>query len=170
MTKGLTASTFDLLHSGHVKMLEQAKQKCDYLIVGLHVDPSIERKEKNKPIQNVVERYTQLKALKYVDEIIPYTTEQELLDILQLNEIQIRIIGEEYKDKDFTGKAYCDSKNIEMYYNSREHRFSSSELRARTYGNNDDTVTYDGTAIYTDWLVNRDVYAEFPVNWHKIPE
>ena len=106
-------------------MLQEAKQQCDYLICGLHFNPKWERKEKNKPIQNIVERYTQLKAVKYVDEIIPYSTERELLDILELYPIDIRIIGEEYRDKDFTGKDM----GIEIYYNKRQHRFSSNELR-----------------------------------------
>ena len=126
---GITFSAFDLLHSGHIKMLEEAKTQCDYLIVGLQTDPTIDRPEKNKPVQTVVERYIQLKGCKYVDEIIPYTTEQDLEDILQSFKVDIRIVGDEYKNKIFTGRSYCESKGIKLYYNKREHRFSSTLLR-----------------------------------------
>ena len=129
MKIGITFSTFDLFHAGHVKMLEEAKKKCDYLIVGLQLDPSIDRPEKNKPTQSIIERYVQLKGCKFIDEIIPYVTEEDLMDILSSFKIDIRIIGEEYKEKDFTGKEYCKKKGIEIYYNKREHRFSSSALR-----------------------------------------
>ena len=129
MKTGITFSTFDLFHAGHVKMLEEAKTKCDYLIVGLQLDPSIDRPEKNKPTQSVIERYVQLKGCKFIDEIIPYITEEDLMDVLSSFKIDIRIIGEEYKEKDFTGKEYCKKKGIEIYYNKREHRFSSSALR-----------------------------------------
>lgn len=126
---GITFSTFDLFHAGHVKMIEEAKLQCDYLIVGLQLDPSIDRSEKNKPTQSIIERYIQLKGSKYIDEIIPYVTEADLMDILTSFKIDIRIIGEEYKNKLFTGKDYCKEKGIEIYYNKREHRFSSSALR-----------------------------------------
>ena len=129
MKTGITFSTFDLFHAGHVKMLEEAKSKCDYLIVGLQLDPSIDRPEKNKPSQSIIERYVQLRGCKYIDEIIPYITEEDLIDVLSSFKIDIRIIGEEYLDKSFTGKEYCEKKNIEIYYNKREHRFSSSALR-----------------------------------------
>jgi len=129
MKTGITFSTFDLFHAGHVKMLEEAKTKCDYLIVGLQLDPSIDRPEKNKPTQSIIERYVQLKGSKFVDEIVPYVTEEDLMDILNSFKIDIRIIGEEYKEKDFTGKEYCQKKGIDIYYNKREHRFSSSALR-----------------------------------------
>jgi glycerol-3-phosphate cytidylyltransferase len=129
MKTGITFSTFDLLHAGHVKMLEEAKSQCDYLIVGLQLDPSIDRPEKNSPSQSIIERYIQLKGSKHVDEIVPYVTEQDLEDILRSFKLDIRIIGNEYKDKIFTGKDYCKKKGIEIYYNSRDHRFSSSGLR-----------------------------------------
>lgn len=132
-TVGITFSAFDLLHAGHVKMLEDAKSACDYLIVGLQTDPTIDRPEKNKPTQSVVERYIQLKACKFVDEIIPYATEQDLEDILQAYRIDVRIIGVEYKDKNFTGRSYCEQKNIKLLYNERNHRFSSSSLRKEVY-------------------------------------
>lgn len=131
MKTGITFSTFDLLHAGHIAMLKESKSVCDYLICGLHVDPQIERPQKNKPIQNLVERYIQLNAVKYVDEIIPYCLEDELKDILLTFPINIRIIGADYKGKDFTGKFICRDKGIEIYYNKRDHRFSSTELRER---------------------------------------
>ena len=129
MKVGITFSTFDLFHAGHVKMLEEAKRQCDYLIVGLQLDPSINRPEKNAPSQSIIERYIQLKGSKHVDEIVPYVSEQDLEDILKSFKIDLRIIGDEYKEKDFTGKDYCHEKEIEIYYNSRDHRFSSSGLR-----------------------------------------
>ncbi|MCT4699789.1 adenylyltransferase/cytidyltransferase family protein [Tenacibaculum haliotis] len=129
MRIGITFSAFDLLHAGHVKMLEDAKEQCDYLICGLQTDPTVDRPEKNKPIQSVVERYIQLKGCKYVDEIVPYTTEQDLEDVLQSFKIDVRILGDEYTDKNFTGRTYCEEKGITLFYNKREHRFSSSELR-----------------------------------------
>lgn len=131
MIIGFTCSTFDLLHAGHVQMLREAKEQCDYLIVGLQFDPSIDRPEKNKPIQTVVERYTQLNAVQYVDEIIPYQTEKDLEDILSMYHINIRILGEEYRDKDFTGKDICKKRSIQLFFNKRDHRFSSSDLRKR---------------------------------------
>ena len=131
MIVGFTASTFDLLHAGHVSMLREAKNQCDYLICGLQVDPSIDRPEKNSPVQTLVERYTQLTAIKYVDEIIPYQTEDDLLDILNMVDIDVRIIGAEYKDTSFTGRATCAKRGIEIYFNKRDHRFSTSDLRRR---------------------------------------
>ncbi|MEC8323279.1 MAG: adenylyltransferase/cytidyltransferase family protein [Bacteroidota bacterium] len=129
MKVGITFSTFDLLHAGHVKMLEEAKSVCDYLIVGLQLDPSIDRAEKNGPTQTIIERYIQLKGCIHVDEIIPYVTENDLLDILQSFKIDVRIVGDEYIEKQYTGRTYCEEKGIEVYYNSRDHRFSSSGLR-----------------------------------------
>jgi glycerol-3-phosphate cytidylyltransferase len=112
-------------------MLRDAKDQCDYLIVGLQFDPSIDRKEKNSPIQTIVERYTQLKAVSYVDEIVPYSTESDLEDILSLYPINVRILGEEYRDKDFTGKDICRKRDIDIHFNKRDHRFSSTDLRNR---------------------------------------
>mgnify|MGYP002027142130 CR=1 FL=1 len=131
MRIGFTCSTFDLLHAGHIQMLRDAKEQCDYLICGLQVDPSIDRPEKNSPVQTVVERFTQLNAVKYVDEIIPYQTEKDLEDILNMLHIDVRILGEEYKNKTFTGRAICAKRGIELFFNKREHRFSSSDLRDR---------------------------------------
>ena len=112
MKVGLTASTFDLLHAGHIEMLREAKSECDYLICGLQIDPSIDRPEKNKPVQTVVERYTQLSAVRFVDEIIPYLYESDLEDILQMRDIHVRILGEEYRNKDFTGRDICKARDI----------------------------------------------------------
>ena len=133
MKVGLTASTFDLLHAGHIAMLREAKENCDYLICGLQVDPSADRPNKNSPVQTIVERYAQLVAVKYVDEIIVYCTEADLLDIINMYPIDVRILGEEYKDKDFTGKDECRRRNIQLYFNKRDHRFSSSGLRQRVF-------------------------------------
>ena len=129
MKVGITFSTFDLLHAGHIKMLEEAKRQCDYLIVGLQLDPSIERPEKNSPSQSIIERYIQLKGCVHIDEIVPYVSEQDLEDILRSFKLDVRVIGEEYKDRQFTGKEYCKNKGIDIYYNKRDHRFSSSGLR-----------------------------------------
>ena len=131
MIRGFTCGTFDLLHAGHVLMFKEIKEQCDYLICGLQVDPSIDRPEKNSPVQTVVERFTQLNAVKYVDEIIPYQTEKDLEDILNMLHIDVRILGEEYKNKTFTGRAICAKRGIELFFNKREHRFSSSDLRDR---------------------------------------
>lgn len=125
---GFTCSTFDLLHTGHILMLEEAKAQCDYLICGLQIDPSVDRPEKNSPIQSYYERFIQLSAVKYVDKIIPYTTEEELLTILQTNDIDVRILGDEYETKQFTGN-YLD---MDYYFNKRTHNYSTSELRRRT--------------------------------------
>lgn len=131
MKVGFTCSTFDLLHSGHIMMLREAASVCDYLICGLQIDPSNDRAGKNKPLQSIVERHTQLSAVRYVDEIIPYEWEHDLEDILQSYPINVRILGEEYRDRQFTGKSFCETNGIELYYNKRKHRFSSSELRDR---------------------------------------
>ena len=131
MKVGITASTFDLLHAGHVAMLREAKTACDYLICALQNDPSVDRPEKNKPVQNIVERQAQLAAIKYVDEILVYNTEEELLDILGMYQIDVKIMGEEYRDKDFTGKDICKKRSILLYFNKRDHRFSTSDLRNR---------------------------------------
>jgi len=130
-TVGLTASTFDLLHAGHIAMLREAKTQCDYLICALQIDPTIDRPEKNKPVQTIVERFVQLQAVRYVDEIIPYQTEQDLEDILKMYQLDVRIIGEEYKSGKFTGRAICAARGIEIYFNHRDHRFSTSDLRQR---------------------------------------
>ena len=131
MKVGFTCSAFDMLHSGHIQMLRDAREQCDYLICGLQTDPSADRPEKNRPIQTIVERYTQLKAVQYVDEIIPYATEEDLKDILSMYHIDVRILGDEYREKDFTGKEICKRRDIALYFNKRDHRFSSSELRRR---------------------------------------
>jgi glycerol-3-phosphate cytidylyltransferase len=131
MKIGITCSSFDLLHAGHVMMLREAKSVCDYLICALQVDPSHDRPEKNSPVQTLVERYVQLDAVKYVDEIIVYQSEKDLEDILEMYPLDVRILGEEYKDKDFTGREICKKRGIQLHFNQRDHRFSSSGLRKR---------------------------------------
>ena len=131
MRIGFTCSTFDLLHAGHVMMLREAKAQCDYLICGLQVDPTLDRAEKNAPIQSIVEREAQLAAIKYVDEVIIYCTEADLCDIINMYPIDVRILGEEYRDRDFTGKDECKNRGIQLYFNKRDHRFSTSDLRKR---------------------------------------
>ena len=131
MIVGFTASSFDLFHSGHVAMLKEAKANCEYMIVGMQTDPTIDRPEKNKPIQSVFERYVQLEGCKYIDEIIPYETEKDLEDIFLTYKIDVRFIGEEYKDKEFTAKQLCVDKNIKIHYNKRQHSFSTTNLRKR---------------------------------------
>ncbi len=131
---GITFSTFDLLHAGHIAMLSEAKNHCDYLICGLQTDPTIDRPEtKNKPIQSIVERQIQLAACRYVDEVVVYSTEQDLIDLLLILPVDTRILGVEYADKDFTGKSECVLRGIEIIYNGRDHSFSSSSLRKRVY-------------------------------------
>ena len=132
MTVGITFSTFDLLHAGHIAMLEECKRNCDYLIVCLQTDPTIDRPDsKNKPSQTLYERWIQLNACIHVDKIIPYSTEADVIDILLSQKINIRFIGEEYRTKDFTGKYECMKMGIELFFNSRQHRFSTTELRRR---------------------------------------
>lgn len=129
---GITFSTFDLLHAGHIAMLSEAKRHCDYLIAALQTDPTIDRPDsKNKPVQSIVERQIQLQAVRYVDEIVVYETEKDLEDILLTLPVNVRILGIEYKDKEFTGRAICEKRGIDLIYNSRDHSFSSSNLRKR---------------------------------------
>ena len=128
---GFTCSTFDLLHAGHITMLEEAKRHCDFLIVGLQNDPTEDRPEKNKPVQSIVERQLQLAAVKYVDEIVIYNTEQDLVDLLLTLPIGVRILGNEYKSKDFTGKDIAKQRGSKIIYNGRDHSFSSTSLRKR---------------------------------------
>lgn len=129
MKVGFTCGAFDLFHAGHVSMLREAKAQCDYLIVGIQSDPTIDRPQKNKPVQSLVERQIQVGACKYVDETIVYTTEEDLKGILKTLPIDIRIIGSEYKTTNYTGRDLP----IEVYYNRREHEFSSTSLRERVY-------------------------------------
>ena len=125
--KGFTASAFDLLHSGHIAMLEEARNQCDYLIVGLHTDPTIDRPSKNKPVQTTFERYIQLKGCKFVNEIIPYDTEEDLVNLLQVFKPDVRFIGEDYRGKPFSGNEL----DIPIIYTRRRHNFSTSNLRER---------------------------------------
>ena len=129
---GITFSTFDMLHAGHIAMLSEAKNHCDYLICGLQTDPTIDRPDtKNKPIQSIVERQIQLAACRYVDEVVIYQTEQDLIDLLLILPLDVRILGVEYEHSEFTGKGECFVRDIELVFNGRDHSFSSSSLRKR---------------------------------------
>jgi len=129
---GITFSTFDMLHAGHIAMLSEAKNHCDYLIAGLQTDPTIDRPDtKNSPIQSVVERQIQLAACRYVDEVVVYQTERDLIDLLLILPVDVRILGVEYEQKDFTGRGECYDRGIELVFNGRDHSFSSSSLRRR---------------------------------------
>ena len=128
---GITFSTFDMLHAGHIAMLSGAKNHCDYLICGLQTDPTIDRATKNAPIQSIVERQIQLAACRYVDEVVVYQTEQDLRDLLLILPVDVRILGVEYKDKEFSGRQECHQRGIEIVFNGRDHSFSSSSLRRR---------------------------------------
>jgi len=130
---GITCSTFDLLHAGHIIMLEECKKYCDYLICALQVDPTIDRPKKNKPIQSIVERYIQLDAVSHVDKIIPYVTERDLEEIFESLDLDVRIIGEDYRISNFTAKEICNKRNIKIIYNKRDHKFSTTELRNKIY-------------------------------------
>ena len=125
MKKGFTCSCFDLLHAGHILMLKDAREQCDYLIVGLQTDPTIDRPEKNKPIQSFEERKIQLEAVRYVDEIIIYETEQDLYELIKRVNPDVRILGTDYKDKSYTG----DDLGVDIYYHDRNHNYSSTNLR-----------------------------------------
>jgi len=134
MKVGFNCSTFDLFHAGHVTMLREEKRHCDYLIVALQVDPTTDRPDtKNKPIMSVYERFVCVSACKYVDEVIVYHTEEDLLNLLKTQHIDIRFLGDEYKTKDFTGKQWCLDQGIELFYHERQHPYSSSSLRQRVY-------------------------------------
>jgi len=129
---GITFSTFDMLHAGHIAMLSEAKNHCDYLIAGLQTDPTIDRPDtKNKPIQSIVERQIQLAACRYVDEVVVYSTEQDLRDLLLILPVDVRILGIEYQGTNFSGQAECEKRNIDIVFNGRDHSFSSSSLRKR---------------------------------------
>ena len=134
MKIGFQCSSFDMLHAGHVTMLKQEKELCDYLKVALQVDPTIDRPGvKNKPVQSIYERYVQLQACRYVDEILVYATEADLLNLIIKKDMHIRFLSEEYYGRDFTGKQYCIDNGIEIHYHKRRHSYSSSDLRKRTF-------------------------------------
>ena len=134
MKIGFNCSCFDLFHAGHVTMLKMEKEKCDYLKVALQVDPTIDRPGlKNKPVQSIYERYVQVQACKYVDEILVYDTEKELLNLIMTQDMNIRFLSDEYLYRDFTGKQYCMDNGIELFYHKRQHTYSTSDLRNRVY-------------------------------------
>ena len=129
---GITFSTFDMLHAGHIAMLSEAKNHCDYLIAGLQTDPTIDRPDtKNHPVQSIVERQIQLAACRYVDEVVVYQTEQDLIDLLLILPVDVRILGVEYEHQNFTGREEGALRGIELVFNDRDHSFSSSSLRRR---------------------------------------
>ena len=130
---GFTCSAFDLFHAGHVAMLAECKQHCDYLIVGLQVDPSKDRPGKNEPVQSVYERYVQLRGCVHVDQIIPYETEKDLENLLAIEDIHVRFVGKEYENKSVTGEKICDNRGIRIHDNNRMHSYSTSELRKRIH-------------------------------------
>lgn len=143
---GITFSTFDMLHAGHIAMLSEAKNHCDYLICGLQTDPTIDRPDtKNKPVQSIVERQIQLAACRYVDEVVVYQTEQDLIDLLLILPLDVRILGVEYQDKEFTGRYEGGERGIELVFNGRDHSFSSSSLRKRVAAAETFKVLQDGT-------------------------
>lgn len=148
MIKGFTCGAFDLLHAGHILMLEECSKHCDYLIVGLQIDPSFDRKDKNKPIQSIVERQIQLKAVKWVDEIVMYQSESELELLCNILDFNVRFVGKEYRGKWFTGKGASESKG-EIIFNKRDHQFSSSELRKRI-------STVENKGLWNDWNIKLD--------------
>jgi glycerol-3-phosphate cytidylyltransferase len=155
MKIGFNCSSFDLFHAGHVTMLKMEKELCDYLKVALQVDPTVDRPGiKNKPVQSVYERYVQLQACKYVDEIIVYETEDDLLNLMQSQTINIRFLSEEYKDRDFTGKQYCIDNGIELFFHLRRHKYSSTEIRNRVY-NLEKQKREENNAIDTDETLNQ---------------
>jgi glycerol-3-phosphate cytidylyltransferase len=141
---GITFSQFDMLHAGHIAMLSEVKNHCDYLIAGLQNNAQWDRPEKNAPIQSIVERQIQLSAVRYIDEIVVYNTEKDLCDILLTLPIDVRILGVEYKEKEFTGKDICKQRGIEIIYNGRDHSFSSSSLRKRVVQAENEKVKNNG--------------------------
>ena len=129
---GIVFSAFDMFHAGHVAMLSESRNHCDYLIAGLQTDPTIDRPDtKNCPVQSIVERQIQLAACRYVDEVVVYQTEQDLSDLLLILPLDVRILGVEYEHKDFTGRLECHARGIDIVFNGRDHSFSSSSLRKR---------------------------------------
>ena len=151
---GITFSQFDLLHAGHIAMLAEAKNHCDYLIAGLQNNAKWDRPQKNEPVQSIVERQIQLAAVRYVDEIVVYNTEQDLVDLLLILPIDVRILGIEYADKEFTGKDICKKRGIEIVYNGRDHSFSSSNLRRRVFDAEKSKDSVDADEIDTVTLKN----------------
>lgn len=132
MRVGFTCSTFDLLHAGHVLMLDECRANCDMLVVGLQSDPTLDRPDtKNRPVQGMFERWTQLNACRYVDEIIPYSTEEDLMNLLKTQRFSVRFVGEDYMGRDFTGRQWCIDNGVEIFYNSRKHGFSTTALRKK---------------------------------------
>lgn len=134
MKIGFNCSTFDLFHAGHVTMLKEEKRHCDWLIIAVQTDPTLDRPDtKNRPVQSIYERFVQVSACKYVDEVLVYSTEEDLLNLIKTTKMDVRFLGEEYKNIDFTGKQWCIENGIELFYHKRDHNYSSSGLRTRAY-------------------------------------
>ena len=131
MKKGFTCGTFDLFHAGHVMMLRDCKKQCDYLIVGIQIDPSVDRPDKNKPIQSIVEREIQVRGCKYVDMVLFYENEKDLEDVLSVINVDVRFVGADWKAKKVRGEEICEKRNIKIIYTNRDHGWSTSELRER---------------------------------------
>ena len=147
MRTGIIFSSFDLLHAGHVTMLQACKEQCDWLVVGLQTDPTIDRPDtKNRPVQSIVERQIQLAACRYVDEVVVYSTEQDLVDLLLILPVDVRILGVEYEGKEFSGQHECYMRDIDIVFNGRDHSFSSSSLRKRVVAAETFKVLKDGTS------------------------
>jgi len=165
---GITFSTFDMLHAGHIAMLSEAKNHCDYLITGLQTDPTIDRPDsKNPPVQSIVERQIQLAACRYVDEVVVYQTEQDLVDLLLILPVDVRILGVEYQDKEFTGKWECHQRGIEIVFNGRDHSFSSSSLRKRVAAAETARVLMDEPDREKDVDLRPNQWRDNPLNWNR---
>lgn len=166
---GITFSTFDMLHAGHIAMLSEAKSHCDYLICGLQTDPTIDRPDtKNKPVQSIVERQIQLAACRYVDEVVVYSTEQDLVDLLLILPVDVRILGVEYEGKPFSGDEACYMRNIEIVFNGRDHSFSSSSLRKRVAASETARVLMDEPDREKDpqFPISKELDKN-PLNWNR---
>ena len=165
---GITFSTFDMLHAGHVAMLSEAKNHCDYLICGLQTDPTIDRPEsKNPPVQSIVERQIQLSACRYVDEVVVYSTEQDLVDLLLILPIDVRILGVEYRDRDFTGQHECRQRGIELVFNGRDHSFSSSSLRKRVAAAESMRILKNEPAELEGYTRGEQYFHPHPAHWNR---
>lgn len=164
---GITFSTFDMLHAGHIAMLAEAKNHCDYLIAGLQTDPTIDRPDsKNPPVQSIVERQIQLAACRYVDEVVVYSTEQDLVDLLLILPVDIRILGVEYQEKDFSGRHECNMRGIDLVFNGRDHSFSSSSLRKRVAHAETERLLKSETDKEPEFKLSKE-YKLNPLNWNR---
>ena len=167
MTGVQTCALPILLHAGHIAMLAEAKNHCDYLIAGLQTDPTIDRPDsKNPPVQSIVERQIQLAACRYVDEVVVYSTEQDLIDLLLILPVDVRILGVEYQDKDFTGRHECAVRDIELVFNGRDHSFSSSSLRKRVAHAETERLLKSEPDHEPDFPLSKEL-TRSPLNWNR---